>query len=246
MKNLVLIALIAVGGFLAWQYLPGLRASVSAKINEYGGWTEAARQSDPVGFIQFARTELEKDIVEFEKAQGELATLRKENEAKLEEYRNLEQTSTTLANQARELYKAAEETGSWPVTLVDLEYDRTKLVAQVDSLLTDKAEAVKLQSKYAEVLDKIEEKASQLRSRLADSRSAVSELEAQESMMKVEKNFEETDARLAKVNALVEGNSKVADDPIRSTQEFAEAMEKEAKAAEKKVESAQALDFLNG
>ena len=43
---LVAIVLVLVGWF-AWRNLPGVRTRVENTVEEYGGWTQEARESDP-------------------------------------------------------------------------------------------------------------------------------------------------------------------------------------------------------
>ena len=64
-------------------------------------------------------------------------------------------------------------------------------------------------------------------------------------MVKVDKLSTETDELLAQVNELVEGNTRVAEDPVRSVDELLQAAAEQAAANEKAAEPAAALDFLN-
>ncbi|MEM9802125.1 MAG: hypothetical protein AAGA20_17505 [Planctomycetota bacterium] len=245
MKYLIVIALIAAGGYLAWQNLPGLRNTVTQAANQYGGWTEEARRNDPVGFMQHAQDELRSDIKGFEEARDELATNKTNAEANLERFRNEETAASEAANALRELYKSANESNSWPIEWMGQSYSREKLVEQVDQLLADKSNATERQADYQKVLDKVEATRTELRARINDSETALDRLAAQEAMIKVDKLTAEADELLAQVNELVEENAKVAADPVRTVDELvAEAAKQaEAKAASEAVSAAQ--DFLD-
>ena len=245
MKYIVILAVVAAAGIFAWNKFPGLRTSISQAANEYGGWTEEARQKDPVGFIQHAQKALQNDIAEFEEARQSLDKNKGDAEARLEEFRDDEVAATELANTMRELFKTADADGSWPVTYLDREYSRTDLVEQVEELLATKANAIERQADYQRVIDKVELTRIELRSRISDSKMALDKLAAQEAMVKVDRLSTEADALLAQVNELVEGNTRVAADPVRSVDELLQAAADQASAETKASEPTAAMDFLN-
>lgn len=245
MKQLIIVAVVAIVGVLAWQNLPGLRNKITKAANEYGGWTEEARRDDPVGFIQHAQKELQADIVQFEEARDSLDQNKLDAEKQLEAFRDEEQAATELASTMRELYKGAEENNAWPVTYLGEEYSREKLIEQVDDLLAAEKNARERQADYQKVIDKVELTRVELRTRINDSNVALDKLKAQEAMVKVDKLSKETDELLAQVNELVEGNTRVAEDPVRSVDELLQAAADQAAAEEKATEPSAALDFLN-
>ena len=111
-------------------------------------------------------------------------------------------------------------------------------------LLATKANAIERQADYQRVIDKVELTRIELRSRISDSKMALDKLAAQEAMVKVDRLSTEADALLAQVNELVEGNTRVAKDPVRSVDELLQAAAEQAEAA-KGPEPSAALDFLN-
>ncbi|MEM9382888.1 MAG: hypothetical protein AAGB93_23255 [Planctomycetota bacterium] len=245
MKTIVIVAVVAIAGFLAWQNFPGLRTSISKAANEYGGWTEEARRNDPVGFIQHAQKELAGDIEQFEEARASLDVNKRNAETQLDKFRNDEANATELANKFKSLFQTAEASGTWPVDYLGESYDRQALIDQVDDLLAEKANATKLQAQYLEVITKVDLTRDALRDRISESNFKLKELEAQEAIVKVDKLTTDSEELLAQVNELVEGNTKVAADPVRSIDELLKAADKQASAAAKEDAPSAALDFLN-
>jgi len=88
MKNLIIFVVVVAGAYFAWNNLPGLRDKVTQAANKYGGWTEEARKNDPVGYIEHAIKELDKDVVDFTAASAKLKEAQASSQAKLEEYRD--------------------------------------------------------------------------------------------------------------------------------------------------------------
>ncbi|MFT5732336.1 MAG: phage shock protein A [Planctomycetota bacterium] len=249
MKNIIIFVVVVAGAFLAWNNLPGLRDKVTKTANEYGGWTEEARKGDPVGFIEHAISELEGDITEFKETQTALVATKKENEDKLEEYRDEQADAKTFASAIKEQFKTAEETQGWPITLAGKKYQRTDAITLVNSLLATDRDAGALMAKYEQVITMIDAKSIELRSRIDQSEFNVKELAAQKQLVKADSLSAEADSLLAKVNDLVEGNSKVVDGPAVNYDDFLKDVTKQAKVEEKAAETdaatAAALEFLN-
>ncbi|QDV05942.1 hypothetical protein Poly30_14450 [Planctomycetes bacterium Poly30] len=249
MKNIIIFVVVVAGAYFAWNNLPGLRDQVTKAANKYGGWTEEARKSDPVGFIEHATEQLEKDIKEFEAAKTALVSNKKSSEAKLEEYRDEQATSMGLANSIKEQYKIAEETGNWPITVAGKSYDRTAAITLVNNLLATSKNAAARMTDYEQVLAAIDLKSAELTGRISESKFNVEKLAAQKELVKIDSLSAEADMLLAKVNDLVEGNSKLAEEPALTYEDLVKDLTKQAKAEEKAAASdaanSAALDFLN-
>lgn len=250
MKNIVILAVIVVGGILAWQNFPGLRTKITNAANKYGGWSQEDREKDPIGFLNHAKDELASNISKFEGVQGDLNKMKVDAEAKLEKFRNDQQLATDLTNEAKELYNSTETADSWPLTWNGDEYSRDDLRKQLKTLLAEKGNAAERQTEYSAVLNTIDERKDELRVRIADSKAAIDKLTSQEAQLKVAQLSDSSTELLAQVNELVEGNSKIAADPVRSLEDLAKASAKEAgKDAEneaKSVEDTELDAFLKG
>ena len=175
---------------------------------------------------------------------------KKSSEEKLEEYRNQEATATTLANQIKEQFKTAEETGGWPITINGESYDKTNAVALVNDILLTKSNASARMADYQAVLSTIDARASELSTRISESKFNKEKLMAQKDLVKVDSLSAEADQLLAKVNELVEGNDKLSEEPATTYEELVNNITKQAKVDEKAAKEAEAnsaaLDFLNG
>ena len=250
MKNIILLAVVVLGGFLAWQYLPGLRSAVEGKINEYGGWTEEARKDDPVGFVEHAQKKLRANIATFESVQDKLAKTKKKAEDALEEFATKEKAATDMSNELKELYSSAEATDAWPVTWKGKEYDRQEVIEQVKDVLAEKKSSSERQAEYAQILEDVDKRRGEVRDRITQSSTMIDKLESQKLSLETDKLTNDAEVMLAQVNDLVEDTSRVAEDPVRSLDDLMAAATKEKAAANEEeevdVRNAEALDFLNG
>ena len=250
MKNIIIFVVVVAGGYFAWNNLPGLRDQVSKAANKYGGWTEEARKSDPVGYIEYAIEHLDKDVASFTEAKAGIVGSKKSAEEQLEHYRNEEATSSKFANQIKEQFKTAEETGGWPITINGSSYDKSSAVALVNDLLLTKSNASARMADYQTILSTLDARASELSTRISESKFNKEKLMAQKDLVKVDSLSAEADQLLAKVNELVEGNDKLSEEPATTYEELVNNITKQAKVDEKAAKEAEAnsaaLDFLNG
>ena len=250
MKNIIILVVVVVGAYFAWNNLPGLRDQVTKAANKYGGWTEEARKSNPVGFIEHAIEQLDKDVSGFESSKSGLLESKKSSEAKLEEYRNEEAQAGELANAIKEQFKTAEETSSWPITISGKPYDKSQAITLVNDILMTKKNAGARLADYQKVLSTIDARASDLSARISESKFNKDRLLAQKDLVKVDNLSAEADELLAKVNELVEGNSQLNDEPALTFEDLVKDIGKQAKVDEKTAAEAAAnstaLDFLNG
>ncbi len=250
MKNIIIFVVVVAGAYFAWNNLPGLRDKVTKAANKYGGWTEEARKSDPVGFIEHAIEQLDKDVEGFESAKAAMLENKKSSEAKLEEYRNEEAQATELANAIKVQFKTAEDTNGWPITISGKPYDKSQAITLVNDILMTKKNASARMVDYQGVLNTIDTRAAELSTRISESKFSKDELLAKKDIVKVDNLSNETDLLLAKVNDLVEGNSKLTDEPSLTFEDLVKDIGKQAKVDEEAAKEAEAtsaaLDFLNG
>lgn len=245
MKNLIIVALIAVGGYIAWNNIPGLRDKVTQAADNLRSWDAEARKNDPMGFLEHASKQLSADITAFEDAKKGLDATKKKAEDTLASFRDDEANAKTLASTIKERYVAAEASGEWPVTVLGESYSRDKLMEQVEELLATQDNAAARQTEYLAVLEKIEMKRGELRTRINDSKAALDRLAAQKAMIEVDTLSTEADELLAQVNEVVTGNSGTVDDPVRSLEDLLKDASKAASAETKTESPSRALDFLN-
>lgn len=240
---LLLLALV-VGGFFAWKKLPGFRTKVEDTVEEYGGWTEEARKSDPVGFLTYAEEKLERDIEAFQESRTKLSEAQKRGEEESERHAGLVAAASELAAAFRERFRDAEASNAWPIQFNGASYTREQFVEQVDSILAEKASSERVIEIYDEVAETALERDKELRARIQSTKATLQQLAAQKELVRVEKLTAEADELMVKVNELIGGNDTTLTEgePVRSLEDLLSAAKNEP------VETGSSddvLDFLN-
>lgn len=251
MKQLVIIALVAVGGFLAWNYIPGLRTAAANAKDKLTSWSEEDRKNDPVGYINYAKGKLNDNISKYEGMLKELANLETENKTKRDEFARTEKGAVDLLNEAKERFVAAEAAGEWPITVFEGSYTKDQFLQQVETWMADRTNATRQLQAYEANLTTLEESRGALRGRVQDLQQAIADLDTKEATLKVAALTEADTQLLAQVDDLLEQSSKAltGDSPIRSVKDIL--AQQDAAAAEAEKEAAKAaskdavLDFLN-
>lgn len=249
MKQLVIIALVALGGYLAWQNFPGLRTAAQDKLNEMQSWSEEDREKDPIGYIEYAKKQLASNIDKFEDAVEKVAENKAQNNAKFEEYAEKHQFATNWTNEAKEVFRTTKENDAWPVTFKGKEYSRDLFLKQVDSMLTERKTAAELMEDYRGLVDAAENQRSQIQAQVVDMNQAIAKLESQRAKIEAASLTEASEAVLADVAALVDGTTKKAKGDLLSLEELKN-IEDKAQAAqdaaeERDLRESEVLDFLN-
>ena len=132
MKHLVILALVAVGGYLAYQNFPGLRTAAQNKLDEFQSWSEEDRKNDPVGVIEYAKGQLEKNIAKFQSAVGQVDENKTKNEA------------TPIQMQVADMRTAMDKLDAQKATI-----QQASLTDAADAVLADVKELVEGTTKMA-------------------------------------------------------------------------------------------------
>lgn len=249
MKPKFLLFVVIIAAFIAYQKMPGLKAKAENLANKYGGWTSEAIEKNPGEFIDHARQKLQANIATFEEAKKTLSTNKRNYESKLEEFKTAVQNADTLAANFKSAYSAAKANEGFPIELVGQKYSEEKVVAQVELLLAEKANAQKRIADYESLIAQVETKRTQLTDRISTSKAKVDELEVKAEAVKLDKATALADELLAQVNSVVEDNGKALDadsgDPVRSLADMVKDIEKKAADAPSAAPKSDALAFLN-
>lgn len=252
MKQLVIVALVAVGGFLVWNYVPGVRTAFSDAKEKLTGWSEEDRQNDPVGYIQHARGKLQDNVASYKELLGQIDGMETENQGKLEEFARIEQGANGLLEDAREAYAKAEAESAWPITFEGDTYSLEQFVEQVDEWIDEKGNASRQVESYQRNLDLISERRDDLRTRIQGLQNAIVDLDTKEATLKVAALSEADSALLADVDDLLRDSTEAlaGGSPVRSVEDILAKRDAEAaaaeKAAEKEASRTRALDYLKG
>ena len=221
--HIVGLLLLILLGWFAWTRLPGVRTKVSNTVEEVGGWTKEARETDPVGFITFAEEKLAKDIEEFELSRKNLAASKTKGEAERKRHEGLVSAAGELAAQYKLRFQEAEASGAWPIQFKGATYDREQFVEQVDSILAEQATSERVIGIYTEVIQTADDRDKDLKSRIQSTKATLVELKAKKELVRVEKREAEADQLLAQVDELLGGNAATlgnADEPVRSIEDL--------------------------
>lgn len=250
MKPIIIVALLAVGGILAWNNVPALRTAFSKAKDSATSWSVEDRKEDPAGYVKFARGKLESNITRYETVLGEVTGMKTENANKAAEFAAKEKAATDFTNEAKERFATANANNEWPITWMEESYTEGQFVAQVNTWLAEKSNASKQIASYQTNVDNITAKSTEIRNTIQNLKGKVDDLNAKEANLKVASLTEADTQLLADVDALLNNtNEKLAGDPIRSIGEMMASKAKtEAEAAttaEKDAANAAALDFLN-
>lgn len=250
MKQLVIIALVAVGGFLVWNYVPGVRTAFADAKDKLTEWSDEDRKDRPAEYIAYARTKLEGNIEKYQDLMGEIDTLQSENKAKEEEHARIEKGANDLLEEARVEFAAAEANGSWPIEFKGTSYTKEKFITAVESWMGEKTNATRQLESYGNNLSIIAERKNDLRTRVQNLQNAIADLDTKEATLKVAALSEADNKLLADVdNLLKDSTEALTDNGLPSVKDIlakddAEAAAK-AKAAEMEASKTAVIDFLN-
>ncbi len=235
---LVVIAL-GVGGY---YLLPGLRTRVDQQLEKVGGWNDAARRHDPVGFIDFSITKLETNIGKFDEVKGSLAI------AKVQLAKLHEQNASKLAFAGKQLdefkgaFKAATGGKGWPVDLAGKSYSEADLKQQVNLLLNQKSSFESVLKQTQSGLDATGKREMEIVGRVTESRAKLDLLKTQRELVKVAKLTADTEKLLGEVHdVLIENEALSAENPVRTVEELMKQAESGSSTSNANVDA-----FLNG
>ena len=217
------VLLVVVGGLVAgacWR-IPALRARVFEQGQAWIGWTEAARRADPVGFTDHVERELKEDLDKLQAARGQLAGEIGTLSRNVREQQALLEHAEKLAAEFRDVYQAATEDGTFPVTVRDAAYTEDQAVSQVSLLLAET-------EGYRETLDKVEALRKQAESRLEELTVRVDRTASQLAMIATKRELlrarvltDEAEQLVTQVDELLDGNTQIVqDNPVRSVEEL--------------------------
>jgi hypothetical protein len=216
-----LISAVAVLGLLAAGVMyatgPGFRTGVNQQVNNWIGWTEAARQADPVGFTNYVDQSLRRDLSTLQVTEAELG---KEVEALARESRKhqaLAEHAERLSVEFREAYQQAQSNGGFPVTVRHAAYTAEQVESQV-SLLLAEAEGYRAALEQLEkVRQMAEEKLESLAVRINTTEAQLAMLPTQRELLRARVLSDAGEQLVAQVGHLLEDNRQIIQgNPVRS------------------------------
>jgi FtsZ-interacting cell division protein ZipA len=243
MRVIFVVIILVVVIALLWNFLPGFRESARSTYRKHGGWTEKARQSDPVGFIEYAEGELSANLTALTDARAQMKQAQKSITDEQQKTEKLLSSADALALQFRTAYQAAEKGGTYPVDVAGATYDRHALVEQVRLILLQKENYVTILKDLAQAASAAKAKEEQLVTQIASTQASLAALPAKKEIARVNELTGRTAELLGQVNELITQNTEVLEEsPIRTVEQLVAS----AKPKEEEQSSIDVQAFLEG
>lgn len=197
---------------------PAARTAVNYQIHSVAGWTEAARQADPVGFTSHVEATLTRDLRQLEETRRTLHAEVGLLARKYQEQTALRQQALTMADE----FKAAWQRHQFPVTIRHAAYTESELLSQVRTL---QAEADGYHSNVSQLSDvkiEAEKRLEEITVRIEKTRSDLAAVTTQRELLRTRQLTEDGQRLLAQVDELLHGNRVAIENsnPVRSVREL--------------------------
>ena len=224
MKVPRLLAAVAIVVILAagiWWLFPGCRYRAKKMADKYGGWTEEARRSDPVGFIDYAAKKLGDHVAQLKNVRSELADARRMIGRKIAETTELSEKARSLADGFRRAYREAEAGGGYPVELSGAEYSREQLIEQVRVILMQRRNYTDILRELQAADATAKQKEQKLVVQVNNTQAALSTLPSKREIARIDELTGRSERLLAQVNELMGRNEEIlSESPVRTVEEL--------------------------
>lgn len=223
-RTICLVVVLGIAAAAAWGYCPGLRTKMTQAWNAQTGWTEAARQADPAGFVAHAEAKMKQDLSAMQKARRELTAEVGSLARKTREQTAMATQAGTLAEEFRAEYQAAKANDSFPIEVRGEAYTETQVRTQVSLLLAEAEGYGQSLAEIDSVQSEAEQRMEELAVRIGKTESQMAALSTKRELLRVRKLTIEGEELLAQVDELMTGNTQaIAGNPIRTVRELAAA-----------------------
>lgn len=217
-KLIIVSVVIVIAAILVWRMFPGLRTKVGETYDAYGGWTEAARERDPVGFLTFAEQTLNDHLKQLTDARGSLQTAMRRIESETQRNRALIGSADSLAVQFRNVFKAAK---TYPVAVSGASYGREELIEQVRLVLLQRTNYQNAIDDLAAAAQAAKAAGQNILTQLTDTQAALASLPAKKEIARVNELTGKTQELLGQIDALMVRNESVLSEaPVRTVEEL--------------------------
>jgi len=223
------IAIVAGLGLVAAGALvvhPALRAKVARSYQRVTGWDEAARQADPVGFVQYAEHKLRQDLAAMQKTRRELAGEVGALASKQREQQDLADQAQRLAEEFRDAYQAAESTNGFPLVVRNAAYTRAQVHSQVSMLLAESEGYQQSLANVESVQADAEHRLEELAVRINATESQLASLGTKRELLRARELTTQGQELLTQVDDLLNGNTEMlTGNPVRTVRELVNAQQ---------------------
>jgi chromosome segregation ATPase len=238
-RTFTLLVVLAVGGAAAWAFSPGLRTQMTALWDSQTGWTEAARQDDPVGFSGYAQRKLKQDLAKMDATRRELTAEVGRLSKTAREQSALAEQARRLAEEFRDAYQAAEADDRFPVAVRGAAYTQSQVRSQVSMLLAEAEGYEASLSDLETVRTTAEAKIEELAVRINRTEAQLAALATKRELLRARQLTAAGEELLAQVDELMTGNRQTIDaNPVATVRELLARTpaKQEGRATDRKVE----------
>ena len=224
----------------AFAFSPAIRAKLTGQWDRMAGWSKAAREADPVGFVKYAEAKLKKDLEKMETLRRGLAAEVGTITKKTRQQSALAEQAQMLAEEFRGAYQQAKAGGGFPIEVRGEAYTEPQVRSQVSLLLAESEGYADSLGEMVDVRGEAQERMEELTVRIGKTESQLAGLAAKRELLRARKLTLEGEELLAQVDELMVANRQaVAGNPIRTATELVAAGRKSSKtrASEQKVEA---------
>jgi prefoldin subunit 5 len=220
---------VTVGGIL-YATGPGFRTSVNQHVHNWIGWTEAARQADPVGFTNQVEASLQQDLATLHSTRDELNKEVGDLGREIRKHQALAEHAERLAAEFRQAFRQAKKRGGFPVTVRAAAYTAEQVESQVSLLLAEAKGYRTTLAKLEKIRQQAEEKLEALAVRINTTQAQLAMLPTQRELLRARVLSDAGEQLVAQVEGLLEGNRQVVrGNPVRSVAELIAASTEDAK-----------------
>jgi len=203
---------------------PALRAHVYQQWAGLCGWTEKARQADPVGFASYAERRLKHDLQVMEKTRRELAAEVGQLSREIREQQALGDQARQLAEEFRTEYQLASTNGGFPIEVRAAAYTEGQAKSQVSMLLAEADGYKQSLDQLTKVRKEAESKIEELVVRINGTETQLAALSTKRELLRARQLTAEGEQLLAQMDELMTGNTQVIQgNPVRTVRELLDA-----------------------
>ena len=221
MKKFIVAGAVVVALIVAWQIVPGLRTRARDAYGKVGGWSDKAREADPLGFMEYAEGRLEKHLASLKIGRVRIREGQTRIEDETKRNRDLLGKSKDLAVAFRASFKAAEADSAFPVAVAGSAYSRNELIEQVRLVLMQRDNYTKAISDLVAAGKATVGADAKLLRQLTDTQAALAALPAKKEIVRVNQLAGQVQELLVQIDALIDRNETVLQEtPVRTVEEL--------------------------
>ncbi|MFV1968352.1 MAG: hypothetical protein ACC628_23245 [Pirellulaceae bacterium] len=217
---LVVLAGVATAAMVA---SPGLRTRLFQEWAAVGGWTDQARQADPVGFARYAERKLKRDLETMQRTRRELAAEAGNIARKVREQEALACQAESMAEDFRGQFQLASTGRGFPIEVRGAAYTEDQTRAQVSMLLAESEGYRQSLAELRHVKQQAEAQIEALAVKISATEAQLAGLSAKRELLRARLLSAAGERLLAQVDELMAGNTRLLEgNPVRTVRELLE------------------------